>query len=137
MIIVDNAVWEKITKGRAGIRWDNVAEKQWKDIEGDQEEVLSTEKFGGYKRAVIEKIEERERQALSNEVKEEKRLEIYRRLREDIGMKTHLHGPMDYAKKLKLRFRVGDLDLQEKKKDIPGVARRRTWLQVCVRVAQQ
>ena len=30
-------------------------------------------------------------------------------------MKTYLHGPMDYAKKLKLRFRVGDLDLPERK----------------------
>ena len=27
---------------------------------------------------------------------------------------TYLHGPMDYAKTLKLRFRVGDLDLPEK-----------------------
>ena len=25
--IVDRAVWEKITKGRAGIRWGNVVEK--------------------------------------------------------------------------------------------------------------
>ena len=31
-------------------------------------------------------------------------------------MKTYLHGPMDYAKKLKLRFRVGDLDLPERRK---------------------
>ena len=31
-------------------------------------------------------------------------------------MKTYLHGPMDYAKKLKLRFRVGNLDLPEKRK---------------------
>ena len=31
-------------------------------------------------------------------------------------MKTYLHGPMDYAKSLKLRFRVGDLDLPEKRK---------------------
>ena len=38
--IVDRAVWEKITKGRAGIRWDNVAEKPRKDLGGDQEEVL-------------------------------------------------------------------------------------------------
>ena len=38
---------------------------------------------------------------LRNKVKEEKHLEIYGRLREDIGMKTYLHGPMDYAKKLK------------------------------------
>ena len=31
-------------------------------------------------------------------------------------MKTYLHGPMDNAKKLKLRFRVGDLDLPERRK---------------------
>ena len=29
--IADGAVWEKITKGRAGIRWDSVVEKVWKD----------------------------------------------------------------------------------------------------------
>ena len=28
----------------------------------------------------------------------------------------YLHGPMGYAKKLKLRFRVGDLDLPERRK---------------------
>ena len=28
--IADGAVWEKITKGRAGIRWDSVVEKVWK-----------------------------------------------------------------------------------------------------------
>ena len=38
-----------------------------------------------------------------------------RGLREDIGMKTYLHGPMDCTNKLKLRFRVGDLDLQERR----------------------
>ena len=51
-------------------------------------------------------------------------------------MKKYLHGPMDYAKKLKLRFRVGDLDLRERR-DIPVVRRRRTWLHICARVAQQ
>ena len=47
--MADQAVWEKLTKGRAGIRWDNVVEKIWKDLGRDQEEVLSIEKFGGYK----------------------------------------------------------------------------------------
>ena len=47
---------------------------------------------------------------------EEKHLEIYGGLREGIGMKTYLHGPMDYAKKLKLRFRVGYLVLSERRK---------------------
>ena len=61
-------------------------------------------------------IEEREMLELRNMVEEEKHLEIYEGLREAIGMKTYLHGPMDYAKKLKLRFRVGDLDLPGKRK---------------------
>ena len=54
--IVDRAVWEKITKGQAGIRWDNVIEKIWKGLGGDQEKVLSAEKFGGYKTEVEEII---------------------------------------------------------------------------------
>ena len=41
---------------------------------------------------------------------------MYGGFREDIGMKTYLHGPMNYAKKLKLRFRVGDLDLPGRRK---------------------
>ena len=47
---------------------------------------------------------------------EENNLEIHGGLREDIGMNTYLLGPMDYAKKLKLRFRVGDLDLPKRRK---------------------
>ena len=62
--------------------------------------------------------------ALRKKVKEEEHLEIYAGLREEIGMKTHLHGPMDYAKTLKLRFRVGDLDLPERR-GMPVVGRRR------------
>ena len=34
--IADRAVWEKITNGRAGIRWDNVVEKVWKKLGGYQ-----------------------------------------------------------------------------------------------------
>ena len=49
-------------------------------------------------------------------MKEEKHLEIYGGSREDIGMTTYLHGPMDYAKKLKLLFHVRDLDLPERTK---------------------
>ena len=112
--IADRAVWEKITKGRAGIEWDNVVEKIWKDL-GDQEHTVH-EKNGGYKTEVKARTEERGRLALRNQVKEEKHLEVFGGLREDVGMKTCLHGPMDYAKKLKLRFRVGDLDLPGRKK---------------------
>ena len=35
-------------------------------------------------------------------------------------MKTYLHGPMDFAKTLKLRFREGDLDLPERRKRYTG-----------------
>ena len=38
--IADRAVWEKATKGRAGIRWDIIVEKVWKDIGGNQEDIL-------------------------------------------------------------------------------------------------
>ena len=52
--------------------------------------MLSTEKFGGYKTEVKEQIE---RQALRNKVKEEKHLETYRELREDIGIETQSERP--------------------------------------------
>ena len=56
---------------------------------------------------------------VKNKVKEEKHLEIYGGLREGIGIITYLHGPVDYAKKLKLRFRVGDLEPPERRKRVP------------------
>ena len=37
-------------------------------------------------------------------------------MKEQIEMKAYLDGPMDYAKILKLQFRVGDLDLPERRK---------------------
>ena len=46
--IVDRAVWDKITKGLAGIRWDNAVEKILRDLGGDQENVLFIEKLGGH-----------------------------------------------------------------------------------------
>ena len=69
--IVDRAVWEKIAKGRTRIRWDNVVENIWKDLRGDQEEILSAEKFGRYKTEVKEIIVRKGKaSALRNKVKE-------------------------------------------------------------------
>ena len=48
--IANRAVWEKVTKERAGIRWGSVVEKVRKDVGGNQAEALSMEKFAGYKR---------------------------------------------------------------------------------------
>ena len=59
--------------------------------------------------------ERRESLALRNKVESERHLEIQEGLREGIGMKTYLHGPVDFAKTLQLRFRVGDLDLPGRK----------------------
>ena len=41
--MADRAVWEKLAKGRAGIRWDSVVEKAWRDIGGNEENTLSIE----------------------------------------------------------------------------------------------
>ena len=65
---------------------------------------LSIREVLGYKTEGKERIERRERLALRNKVIEKERLEIYGGLREELGMKTYLHGPMNYAKTLKLRF---------------------------------
>ena len=89
-------------------------EKVWNDMGGKREGILSIDKFEGYE--TEERIEIRERLALRNKVKEEEHLKVYGGLREEIGMKTCLHGPMVYVKTLKLRLRVGDLDLPERRK---------------------
>ena len=96
---------------------DNVVHIISKGLGGDQEGLLSIEKFDGYKTEIKKITEERERLALRNKVNEENHLKIYGGLREDIGIKTYLHGPMDYVReKLKLRFCVGELDLPERRK---------------------
>ena len=61
-------------------------------------------------------MDARERPALRNNGNHEEHLGTYGELREETGRKTHLHTPIDYAKTLKLRFRVGDLVLPERRK---------------------
>ena len=70
-------------------------------------------------------------------MEEEEHLRDIWGLREEIGMKTYLHSPMDYAKTLKLRFRVGDLDLPGRR-GIPVLAvERRKKMHRCAFVAKQ
>ena len=60
-------------------------------------------------------IETRERLAPRNEVKSNNHLEICGGLSEGMSTKRYSHGPMDFAKTLKLlRLRVGHLDLPER-----------------------
>ena len=51
LLIANRAAWEKVMKGRAEIRWDNVADKAWKETRRNQEVMPSMEKFWGYKRS--------------------------------------------------------------------------------------
>ena len=98
--------------------------------------MLAIEKFGVYKTEVKERIESRERLALRKKMEGEEHLEIYGGLREGIGMKKYLHGPMDFAKTLKLRFRVGDLDLRERRKRYTS-SREEEEVHRCALVAKQ
>ena len=54
----------------------------------------------------------------TNKVKDEECLGKYGGFREETGTKTYSHGLMDYAKTLKPRFQLGDLDLPERRKGI-------------------
>ena len=81
--------------------------------------MMSAEKLGRCKAGIEGRMETRERLlALKNKTKSEKRLEVFGGLSEAIGMKTYVHGPMDLAKTLKLRFRVGGPG-PAKKKGVP------------------
>ena len=73
---------------------------------------MPAERFGRYQTNVEETILERRERLRSAK----KQLEICGGLSEGIGRKTYLHGQTDFAKTLKLRFRVGDLDLPERRK---------------------
>ncbi|CAM9321845.1 unnamed protein product [Sphacelaria rigidula] len=50
--VVNEVVWKKSTKGNAGIRWDRVMEKVWKEEGGNQDEILSIDEGAGYKTKV-------------------------------------------------------------------------------------
>lgn len=58
--------------------------------------------------------------ALGQKTDEEEHLMTYGELRDGIGTQTYSHGPIDYAEMLKLRFRVGDLDVPEIRKRHTG-----------------
>lgn len=62
-------------------------------------------------RRVRGKIELGGTKALTRKVDDEEPVEIYSGLKEEIGIRTYLHGPMNSTKKLRVRLRVGDLDL--------------------------
>ena len=46
-------------------------------------------------------------------------------------MRAYLHGPMDHAKSLKVKFRAGDLDLPERKKGYTSRKEEGKYAQMC------
>ena len=100
-------------------------EKIWKEIGGNQDEILSIDEAAGFKTKVRDTIEKREKEMLRRKVDEE-HLRIYGGLREEIEMKTYLHGPMDAAKIWNCDFGWGTWTCQKEEKDTPVVERRRT-----------
>ena len=51
----------KQRKGQAGNRWDRDVEKIWKEIGGNQDEILSMDEAAGYKTKERDMIEKREK----------------------------------------------------------------------------
>ena len=74
---------QKKKKTRAGIRWDNVADENWKDLGGaKEEELLSSQRsFGGYEngRKKVYWWKKGKMLELRNKVKEDKHLRDRRR----------------------------------------------------------
>ena len=134
--IADRAEWEKTTRGRAGIRWNNVVKKIWKGL-GDRSEVLSIEKFDGSKTEVKERIEEMEKLALRNMVNEEERLRDIRGVEGIYWNENVSARPNGLREKAEpaISCRAPE-PYQKKERDVPVVGRR-TWMHICGRVAQQ
>ena len=85
--IADRAVLEEVTKVRAGIRWDTVVEKVWKDRGGKQQEVMSVlREVCGVQGWSKRMIDTRERLTPTNKVKEEQHLRFL------LGVKTERYG---------------------------------------------
>ena len=72
-------------------------------------------KFGGYKTEGNNKAEERERLALLNLAIEEKHLRDIRGIEGRYWNENVFARPNGLREKLKLRFRVGDLDLPKRR----------------------
>ena len=77
--IVDRAVWEKVTKERAGIRWDSVVEKVWKDTGGKPRRADVRRKVWEVQGRSTRHDKKKGKASAKNKVESEKHLEIYGR----------------------------------------------------------
>ncbi|CAB1108396.1 unnamed protein product [Ectocarpus sp. CCAP 1310/34] len=70
----------------------------------------------GFKEKISVACAEREEQNIRKESKDKEGLEVYEMLKEGIGFKDYLHGPMDAGTKLKVKFRTGDISLRDRRR---------------------
>ena len=66
-------------------------------------------------------------------MKQEEGFEICGGVREDLGMKTYLYGRTDHANRVKLRFRVEDVNLRERRKWYASKGEEEEDAQMCLR----
>jgi len=110
------AGWTNKAKGRQPIEWAKVVKGVWSGLGIDEEETLGADTIEEYKKGISEAFAEREDLNLRKEIREKEGLEVYGMINERIGFKEYLHGPMDEGTKLKVKFRTGDIDLQERRR---------------------
>ncbi|CAB1121545.1 unnamed protein product [Ectocarpus sp. CCAP 1310/34] len=110
------AKWANKKRGRQPTEWVKLVEDEWKAFDIDEDETLETEGLQGFKEKISVACAEREEQNLRKESKDKEGLEVYGMLKEGIGFKDYLHGPMDAGTKLKVKFRTGDIGLRERRR---------------------
>ncbi|CAB1105049.1 unnamed protein product [Ectocarpus sp. CCAP 1310/34] len=114
--IVWEAKWANKKRGRQPTEWVKVVEDVWKGLDIDEDETLETEGLQGFKERISVARAEREEQNPRKETKDKEGLEVYGMLKEGIGFKDYLHGPMDAGTMLKVKFRTGDIGLRERRR---------------------
>ncbi|CAB1115488.1 unnamed protein product [Ectocarpus sp. CCAP 1310/34] len=114
--IVWEAKWANKKRGRQPTEWVKVVEDVWKGLDIDEDETLETEGLQGFKEKISVACAEREEKNLRKETKDKEGLQVYGMLKEGIGFKDYLHGPMDAGTKLKVKFRTGDIGLRERRR---------------------
>ena len=108
------AKWENKKRGRQPTEWAKVVDGVWKRFDIDECNTLETEGLEGFKEEISVAFARREKQNLAEEIKVKPGLGLYGLLKEGMGFKEYLHGPLDAGTKLKVKFRTGDIGLRER-----------------------
>ncbi|CAB1110562.1 unnamed protein product [Ectocarpus sp. CCAP 1310/34] len=102
--------------GRAELTGDLIPKVTYGWVRIDEGDTLDMEGLKGFKEKLPVACAEREEQNLRKEAKYKEAIEVYGMLKEGIGFKQYLHGPMDAGTELKVKFRTVDIDLRERRR---------------------